>query len=385
MTQPAPKRILILMSKTGGGHRASAEALRAGFEQLYPGAYQVDIIDLLMDYLPWPVKEAPKSYDFLASKAPWLWRLLYEASDDTLGALDSTAGRALARGVERAFVEYQPDLVISVHPLAQHVSVRALRRLRLDIPFVTVVTDLVTMHPAWFHTGVDVCFVPTGEAARAAQQSKLSSGQVRQHGLPLRPVFSCLPDRGPQLRKRLQLDADLPVVLVYGGGNRASKVTAIVEALDRQLASGGTPSGQIVVVTGRNGELQPALAARRWAVPLHSLGHVDNMHEWMTASDCIVTKAGPGTIAESFCCALPLVLSAFIPGQEAGNVPYVTSHGAGIYSEQPPQIASTVAYWFGDGRQQRLEMSARALALSNPHATFDIVADIASMLDTMST
>ena len=32
---------MVLMSDTGGGHRASAEALQAGFEQLYGNDFQV--------------------------------------------------------------------------------------------------------------------------------------------------------------------------------------------------------------------------------------------------------------------------------------------------------------------------------------------------------
>ena len=35
------KRILILMSDTGGGHRASAQALRDGFQLQYGDQYQV--------------------------------------------------------------------------------------------------------------------------------------------------------------------------------------------------------------------------------------------------------------------------------------------------------------------------------------------------------
>ena len=35
------KRVMVLMSDTGGGHRASAEALQAGFEQLYGNDFQV--------------------------------------------------------------------------------------------------------------------------------------------------------------------------------------------------------------------------------------------------------------------------------------------------------------------------------------------------------
>lgn len=43
---------------------------------------------------------------------------------------------------------------------------------------------------------------------------------------------------------------------------------------------------------------------------------MSNMDEWMGAVDCIVTKAGPGTIAEAMVRGLPIMLSAFLPGQE---------------------------------------------------------------------
>jgi Glycosyltransferase family 28 C-terminal domain len=50
------------------------------------------------------------------------------------------------------------------------------------------------------------------------------------------------------------------------------------------------------------------------------------MEEWMHACDVIITKAGPGTIAESFICGLPVLLNGFIPGQEEGNIEYVLEH-----------------------------------------------------------
>lgn len=36
---PDQKKVLVLMSNTGGGHRASAEAIEAGFKQLYGDKY----------------------------------------------------------------------------------------------------------------------------------------------------------------------------------------------------------------------------------------------------------------------------------------------------------------------------------------------------------
>lgn len=54
-------------------------------------------------------------------------------------------------------------------------------------------------------------------------------------------------------------------------------------------------------------------------------GFVTNMAEWMSASDVIITKAGPGTIAESLICGLPIILNGFIPCQ-VGCAP--AHHGA---------------------------------------------------------
>lgn len=65
-------------------------------------------------------------------------------------------------------------------------------------------------------------------------------------------------------------------------------------------------------------------------------GFVDNMPELMSASDAIVTKAGPGTISEALICGLPMVLNAFVPCQEEGNIPYVTEN----------QVYSTKVYIF---------------------------------------
>ena len=49
------------MSDTGGGHRASAQALKAGFDELYPGRFAIDVIDFITDYLPWRFNQMPKA------------------------------------------------------------------------------------------------------------------------------------------------------------------------------------------------------------------------------------------------------------------------------------------------------------------------------------
>ena len=53
----------------------------------------------------------------------------------------------------------------------------------------------------------------------------------------------------------------------------------------------------------------------------------------------LVTKAGPGTLAEANAAHLPVVVYDFIPGQERGNVDFVRHNGLGLIALQG---ASTV-------------------------------------------
>jgi len=48
------RKVLILMSDTGGGHRASAQALDYSLQQQYPGKIDVDIMDIWTDHANWP-------------------------------------------------------------------------------------------------------------------------------------------------------------------------------------------------------------------------------------------------------------------------------------------------------------------------------------------
>jgi 1,2-diacylglycerol 3-beta-galactosyltransferase len=58
-------------------------------------------------------------------------------------------------------------------------------------------------------------------------------------------------------------------------------------------------------------------------------GFVDNMADWLRSADVLVTKAGPGIIAEAACCGVPMLLTGHLPGQEAGNTEIVVRAGAG--------------------------------------------------------
>lgn len=74
---------------------------------------------------------------------------------------------------------------------------------------------------------------------------------------------------------------------------------------------------QIVVICGRNTALVKKLKEKAYPEGMHVSvnGFINNMNEWMTACDAVITKAGPGTIAEALICGTPILLNGYVPGQ----------------------------------------------------------------------
>lgn len=150
------------MSDTGGGHRASANAIRDALQRLHGDRIQCDIVDIYTEYGPiWPYNDYPNQYKMLAAN-PWSWELFYKFGTTEIGmAINefllnlicyTAFQHCLQRGKPR-----RADMVVSVHPLTQGVPLKIIRRLDAtegrETPFCTVVTDLGSAHPTWFHPG----------------------------------------------------------------------------------------------------------------------------------------------------------------------------------------------------------------------------------------
>ena len=59
------------------------------------------------------------------------------------------------------------------------------------------------------------------------------------------------------------------------------------------------------------------------------LGFTDKIPEYFRAVDLLVTKAGPGTLAEANAAQLPVIVYDYVPGQERGNLDFVRHNGLG--------------------------------------------------------
>lgn len=375
VSRGAPLKILFLMSDVGGGHRAAAQAIAGAFHQLYGDQVKTIIADLMADYLPWPLTGIRRTYtpmvQYMHPVYGAIWHLgtRRPVTQALLKALDVLFGP----GVQRCYARYRPDAVISVHPLMVRTPCRLLREMGFTAPFVTVVTDLVSMFPTWFYPEVDACIVPTPAAAKAARESGLAAERVHVLGQPIDVRFGeylrkyTLTNDRSAARAKLGLRPDLPTILLVSGGDGVGPVEEVAAAIDAQPLT-----AQLVIICGRNAALRRRLSQRSWRLPVRVEGFVEDMPAWMAASDCIVTKAGPGTIAEAMAMGLPILLFSYILGQEEGNVTYVVENGLGVYTPQPSAIAATLADWLAGDQETLLRMRRQCQRLARPDAALDI-------------
>nr|GLL20389.1 monogalactosyldiacylglycerol synthase 2, chloroplastic [Ipomoea trifida] len=375
------KNVLILMSDTGGGHRASAEAIRDAFKLEFGDEYRVFVKDVWKEFTGWPLNNMEQQYKFFINHVQ-LWKFAFHGTSPRWihSVYLAAIAAYYAKEVEAGLMEYKPDIIISVHPLMQHIPLLVLKwqGLQKKVIFVTVITDLNSCHRTWFHPGVNRLYCPSEEVAKRALLDGLDESQTRVFGLPIRPSFCRAVLSKNELRLELELDPTLPAVLLMGGGEGMGPVKKTAEALEEALfdKEHGRAIGQMVVICGRNEALAASLRELEWDIPIKVKGFEKQMEKWMAACDCIITKAGPGTIAEALIRGLPIILNDYIPGQEKGNVPYVVENGAGVFTRSPKETARIVADWFSTKTNELKTMSENALKLAQPNAVFDIVKDI---------
>lgn len=318
------KKILILMSDTGGGHRASAEALDQALVDQFPGKLDVNIMDIWTDHANPPFNKFVPVYRFLA-KYPILWRGFYAYGQfpPTKKLTEIWSWHSNYKIFSKVIKEADPDLVVSVHPLCQLMPISVVKELnavrpatKLSIPFITVVTDLGGAHSTWFDKRVDFCFVPSDAVKNIAINCGIGGEKILLRGLPVRPSFWKPSESKISLRNSLGLKQDIRTALVMGGGDGVGGLQSIATQLIEKLGKWKNES-QVVVICGHNKQVFGKLISHHWPSNVNVVvkGFAPNIDEYMAASDCLVTKAGPGTIAEAMIRGLPLIISSFLPGQ----------------------------------------------------------------------
>lgn len=372
--KPSKKpHIVFYFSDTGGGHRSAAEAIIEAIHLEFGKKVTTEMVDFFKDYAPVPFNYASEMYPYMV-KAPQLWRASFHATDGRAQArFITTTMWPIARPAARALIRSHPaDLIVTVHPFANTFALKALGK--NPPPFITVVTDMVTTHALWFDKRSDIIFVPTEIARERGIKYGMPEEKVHVVGMPVAKRYSKPLGNKRLLRRKLGWPLNKPIVLFVGGGDGMGPLGKTAIAVDES----GLDIG-LIIVTGRNQQLKANLESRQWQNPAIVYGFTSDMPNFMRAADFIITKAGPGTIAEALNAHLPIILYSKLPGQEDGNVTFVVEEGAGVWAPKPIEVVRTLTRWIS--RPKELEViiqNCRRVAL--PDAARNIAYSIREML-----
>ncbi|MGQ0600991.1 MAG: MGDG synthase family glycosyltransferase [Anaerolineales bacterium] len=372
-----PKRIVFWFSDTGGGHRSAAEAIIEALKAKYADQVEPVMVDAIKQYAPPPFNRSAEWYAKVSNRRQWQWGLSYYLSN---GPRRFQLARAvlwpyIQNGMRRAVRENPADLYVSVHPILSRLT---MVYPRTRPPFVTVVTDAVTAHIAWFAPEVDACVVPTELARQQSLRYGMPANKLRVIGMPVSARFSQPTGDRLALKAKLGWGAAQakPVVLIVGGGEGVGPLYEVTQAISRARLD-----CEVAVVCGRNQKLLSRLQASQWNLPVHAYGFVREMPDFMRAAEVLVTKAGPGTISEACIAGLPMILYSRLPGQEEGNVSYVVDEGAGVWAPKPGLVVNALRHWLGSDSRELRRAAVNARRLARPNAAQDIADFLASYLD----
>ncbi len=373
------KKLLILTGDAGFGHRSAAEAIQNALKSKIGENCEVNIENPLNNpMVPEVIRKSQNDYDTIVKKLPELYKTGYQISDSNLPVSLMEAGFivVLYQTVKKTIKEFNPDLVITTYPIFQ-APMDALNKLgNGNFPFITVVTDLVSIHHVWFNSGVSLLTVPTQAAAQKAMDAGISPEKVLQSGIPVDPQIKALKDvKKEDLRRGLGWKEDLTTLLIVGSPRIAS-LNAFAEVFDN--------SGfdlQLVLVASGNDEILQSFQENEWHHPTFIYDFVENMPKMMRAADLIACKAGGLITTESLASGLPIMHIHYLPGQEKGNVDFVVENQAGEYCPTPLEALKTLSKWLRDDQKQLKQTAENASKLVPADAAMTIAEKVCDLLN----
>lgn len=365
-------RVAFVVCDAGGGHRSAARALTDTLHQSYPECF--DTVTVAIEDMIGPIGKQfgnlySGSYNLaLQGGHYWLEPVIFGVLTASRKSLQPFGIHHVRDSVRKL----DADLIVTLIHGAHDALFEAMRVVG-KVPNLTVVTDSVSIRPAWVHPACEQVVVSTPEARTAVENLGIDPSRILLIGHPLDPAFSQPTRPVAELRRRYFLQDRFTIMMMMGGTGGRN-----IYRFSQALIRAGLPV-QIIACCGNDQGLlrrMQALAAES-SLPIKPLGYTTEISNLMAASDLLVTKPGPGTIMEAMARDLPMILddSNYTMWQEKGNVDYVRENNLGRVIGHTREFIPAVRLLL---EQPGLHADMKAAVVSNKR--IDASAQIAALI-----
>lgn len=325
------KRILVIYAPGGNGHKSGAKMIQESLKRRYPEHEVIvkDAIEVGHAFLKFSLSIYDNILKFDPKYVKYGFNFLNVIqSDRSLTPLFPKAVEKLGNMLR----EINPDMIVSVHSGINYFIVETMKELGWHgvRPFMIVCTDLTdNFLSTWVNQQADLMVGFLESSKREIIKHGMPERRIKVlNGPPVNPIFMDNNLSKAEARTKFDLDQDMFTVMIMSGGIGLNTIYTFT----KQLVNSSLPV-QLIVCCGKNEKLKAKVdkLVKHSKKTVKVFGFSDQIHNMMDASDVIVTKPGPGVIAEAIVKELPIVLdglSETMP-QEFGNIEYVLSNGVG--------------------------------------------------------
>ncbi|WP_152395131.1 MGDG synthase family glycosyltransferase [Paenibacillus guangzhouensis] len=315
------KRVLLLSEAFGTGHTQAAYALAVGLKQLSPQVH-TRVIELGKFLNPTVGPLIVSAYRKTVSTRPELVGKLYRNKyKKPLNRITQLALHRIFYAQAASVIRHlRPDMIVCTHPFP-NIVISRLKRLGLDIPLFTLITDY-DAHGTWINPEVNKFLVSTPRVRELLLARGIHQSRIEVTGIPVHPNF-WKPHNRDEIRAEFGFHA-VPTVMVMGGGWGL----VFDEGLLTYMAQ-WKDKIQFIFCMGSNQKMiQKMQADPNYQHPnIHILGYTHEVHKIMDVSDLLISKPGGMTCTEGLVKRIPMLFYDPIPGQEEENCEYFVQNG----------------------------------------------------------
>jgi UDP-N-acetylglucosamine:LPS N-acetylglucosamine transferase len=343
-------KYLLLYLKTGGGHLAPAKSLVNYLNDNYDTSVETLLVDGFVKTNRLVRFIIEDGYRITQTKAAWIYETLYALYK--IPIISRTNNFLLSffvhSGLKDVLKREEPEKILIFHFFLIKPVYKLVKKEKLSVKVLTIVTDPFTAHPIWFLRKDQNFILFSEKLKRKCVENGIPEKNLHVFPFIIAEKFShkMMDVKINSLKRKFGFNADRKIVLLLGGGEGIPKGEIIIRELVSKLRD-----IEIAVICGRNKSLYDkisALVKNDGLTNIKIFGYVDFVEELINISDVVITKCGASTFMEIlFCKKIPIVIS-YIWEQEKGNVEFLKENKLGIYEKRIVKLPETIKGIFSD-------------------------------------
>ena len=327
--------ILLFYASYGSGHLSAATAIEQYIRENYPDAktLKIDCVEYINKSIN---KISTSAYKSIILKTPVLWGQVYKLlKNDTILDITQFSNRFMAKKIFTLFEDFEPDLVISCHPLGGQITSFLKSHKKTNCKLATVMTDFAS-HKQWLigKDYTDYFFVSNIEMKTSLISEGIYPNKIYVSGIPISPNFYKNYNK-ENIYKSLNIEKNKKNIIFFGGGSLGLSSSSNIQAILTSLLQATDESYQIIIISGKNQKLyndfQKTINNTYHKSQIKLIDFTTELPELLPITSFVITKPGGLTITECISTNVPILLINPIPGQEKENAQYIADNKMGIW------------------------------------------------------